>query len=142
MVILVPVGHLLPNQPSEATIRTFSNGSSVPDTESQDWPALIERARSQIIEILEERLQVTDLRGKITWEDVNTPLSCEFAILSKSAWLTRSLGKEKFNLTHGSILGITHDFFNVLAFRQQARHPSVKGAYFVGASTHPGTGVS
>lgn len=27
------------------------------------------------------------------------------------------IGKEKFNLTHGSILGISHDFFNVLAFR-------------------------
>lgn len=44
-------------------------------------------------------------------------------------------------MTHGSILGITHDFFNVLAFRPQSRHPSVPGAYFVGASAHPGTGV-
>lgn len=50
-------------------------------------------------------------------------------------------GKEKFNLAHGSILGITHDFFNVLSFRPQSRHPSVKHAYFVGASAHPGTGV-
>ena len=56
--------------------------------------------------------------------------------------IVTSVGKEKFNLTHGSILGITHDFFNVLAFRHQARHPSIKGAYFVGASAHPGTGVS
>jgi hypothetical protein len=39
-------------------------------------------------------------------------------------------------------LGITHDFFNVLYFRQAARHPTVKKAYFVGASAHPGTGVS
>jgi phytoene desaturase (3,4-didehydrolycopene-forming) len=53
----------------------------------------------------------------------------------------RCAGKEKFNLTHGSILGITHDFFNVLAFRHQARHPRLNGAYFVGASAHPGTGV-
>lgn len=51
------------------------------------------------------------------------------------------VGKDKFNLTHGSILGITHDFFNVLSFRHQARHPSISGAYFVGASAHPGTGV-
>jgi phytoene desaturase (3,4-didehydrolycopene-forming) len=29
----------------------------------------------------------------------------------------------------------------VLAFRPKTRHPSIKGAYFVGASTHPGTGV-
>ena len=51
-------------------------------------------------------------------------------------------GRDKFNLTHGSILGITHDFFNVLSFRHQARHRQIKGAYFVGASAHPGTGVS
>lgn len=51
------------------------------------------------------------------------------------------VGKEKFNLAHGSILGITHDFFNVLSFRPQSRHPSIKSAYFVGASAHPGTGV-
>lgn len=50
-------------------------------------------------------------------------------------------GKDKFNLTHGSILGISHDFFNVLSFRHQARHPNVKNTYFVGASVHPGTGV-
>ena len=51
------------------------------------------------------------------------------------------IGQSKFNLTHGSILGITHDFFNVLAFRHQPRHPSLSNAYFVGASAHPGTGV-
>lgn len=55
--------------------------------------------------------------------------------------LTHNIGKDKFNLTHGSILGITHDFFNVLSFRPQARHPTVPSAYFVGASAHPGTGV-
>ena len=32
-------------------------------------------------------------------------------------WLMSEVGKDKFNLTHGSILGISHDFFNVLAFR-------------------------
>lgn len=52
-----------------------------------------------------------------------------------------SSGKDKFNLTHGSILGISHDFFNVLAFRHQARHPTLRNSYFVGASVHPGTGV-
>lgn len=38
-------------------------------------------------------------------------------------------------------MGISHDFFNVLAFRHQARHPTLKNSYFVGASVHPGTGV-
>jgi phytoene desaturase (3,4-didehydrolycopene-forming) len=30
---------------------------------------------------------------------------------------------------------------NVLAFRPTTKHPTYKDCYFVGASTHPGTGV-
>ena len=41
----------------------------------------------------------------------------------------------------GSILGLSHSFFNVLSFRPQTRARGFPGAYFVGASTHPGTGV-
>jgi len=96
------------------------------DGKTQDWPALVEQARRQVIKTMETRLGITGLRERIIWEEVNTPLT----------W------KEKFNLAHGSILGITHDFFNVLSFRPQSRHPSIKSAYFVGASAHPGTGVS
>jgi phytoene desaturase (3,4-didehydrolycopene-forming) len=99
--------------------------SSGSGNKTQDWPALVEQARQQVIETMETRLGITGLRDKIIWEEVNTPLT----------W------KEKFNLAHGSILGITHDFFNVLSFRPQSRHPSIKNAYFVGASAHPGTGV-
>jgi hypothetical protein len=44
---------------------------------SQDWPAMVEKARQQIIGILEERLGITNFRDMITWEDVNTPLTCE-----------------------------------------------------------------
>jgi hypothetical protein len=30
---------------------------------------------------------------------------------------------------------------NVLSFRPTIKHPEIDGCYFVGASTHPGTGV-
>nr|XP_018261260.1 uncharacterized protein I303_05696 [Kwoniella dejecticola CBS 10117]OBR83418.1 hypothetical protein I303_05696 [Kwoniella dejecticola CBS 10117] len=125
IVVLVPVGHLHSISKQEEGLRTFANGSQVPDKETQDWDALVDRARKQVVEVMEGRLGISGLKDKIVWEGVNTP----------QTW------KDKFNLTHGSILGITHDFFNVLSFRQQARHPSLKGAYFVGASAHPGTGV-
>jgi len=119
LVVLVPVGHLIPGSADKVGNPAKGNKAS------QDWPAMVEQARTQIISTLEKRLGITGLREMIKWEDVNTPLT----------W------KEKFNLTHGSILGITHDFFNVLYFRAPARHPTVKNAYFVGASAHPGTGV-
>lgn len=76
IVILIPVGHLLPSSSTDK-IRTFKEGSSVPDTESQDWPALVERARQQVIDIMEKRLGIEDLRSHITWEGVNTPLTCK-----------------------------------------------------------------
>jgi phytoene desaturase (3,4-didehydrolycopene-forming) len=132
LVVLVPVGHLSPGK----------KGSD-PDDEGQDqdWPGLVERARKQIIEIVEERLGMTGLRDMILWEEVNTPLTCKLPCIEYLR-MADTTGREKFNLTHGSILGITHDFFNVLSFRHQSRHPKLSGAYFVGASAHPGTGVS
>ena len=69
LVVLVPVGHLSPGK----------KGSD-PDDEGkdQDWPALVERARKQIIDIVEERLKITGLKDMITWEEVNTPLTCKW----------------------------------------------------------------
>jgi phytoene desaturase (3,4-didehydrolycopene-forming) len=73
VVVLVPVGHLIPNHDS---LNTFTKGASSPNKETQDWDALVERARGQVIETMEKRLGITDLRSKITWETVNTPLTC------------------------------------------------------------------
>ena len=46
--------------------------------DSQDWEALVERARKQVLEVMEQRLGIEGLRGMITWEEVNTPLSCQY----------------------------------------------------------------
>lgn len=44
---------------------------------TQNWDELVERARGQVITTLESRLGITGLREKITWEGINTPLTCE-----------------------------------------------------------------
>ena len=49
--------------------------------------------------------------------------------------------KEVFNLDKGAILGLSHSFFNVLSFRPSTKHAGIDRLHFVGASTHPGTGV-
>lgn len=85
MVILVPVGHLLPSSKEGETMKTFSKGSDVPDLDTQDWPSLVERARKQVIESMESRLGITGLREKITWEEVNTPITCKFSHKSRSS---------------------------------------------------------
>lgn len=114
VIVLVPIGHLQRSKTGD--------DDGLPD--ELPWGEIVDRAREAIISTIEARTGCT-LRAAIKHEMVNTPLTWE----------------EKFNLDRGSILGLSHNFFNVLWFRPKTRSPEVKGAYFVGASTHPGTGV-
>nr|OQO32308.1 Phytoene desaturase [Rachicladosporium sp. CCFEE 5018] len=171
VVVLVPVGHLLDN-PAAASpthLNGSANGhvngsiksaspSSQPGLESsqnpQDWPAMIALARNTILATIKARTGA-DLAPLIINEISNSP----------HTW------RSTFNLDKGAILGLSHSFFNVLAFRPSTRARKahwvdgkfgsgvlercvqvildcfrgegrdVKGLYFVGASAHPGTGV-
>lgn len=118
VVVLVPVGHLLEHD-SET-----HRGTPRSDGITQDWDAMVALARKTILRTIEIRLKIS-LDEHIVHETVNTPPS----------W------KNTFNLDRGAILGLSHSFFNVLCFRPKTAHPDIDGLYFVGASTHPGTGV-
>ena len=118
IVVLVPVGHLLSNS------QEIHKGTPSSPTKQQDWNAMVATARSTILETMESRLNVS-LTPHIVHEVINTP----------PTW------KAAFNLDRGAILGLSHSFFNVLSFRPKTKHPSISSLYFVGASTHPGTGV-
>lgn len=85
---------------------------------------MVQMARDTILKTIEARLNIS-LGAHIVNEVINTPLT----------W------KSTFNLDRGAILGLSHSFFNVLAFRPKTKHASIKDLYFVGASAHPGTGV-
>ena len=87
--------------------------------------ALIGERGREVREFLENDLGPDGLRDAVVKEIVNTP----------ATW------KETFNLDKGAILGLSHSFFNVLSFRPSTRCPGVEACFFVGASTHPGTGV-
>jgi phytoene desaturase (3,4-didehydrolycopene-forming) len=113
VVVLVPVGHLVKDR----------FGEFIRDHEA--WDVHISHTRDFVLNVIEARTGVKGLRKKIVSESVETPLS----------WET------KFNLDRGAILGLSHSFFNVLSFRPKTRHSELRGLYFVGASTHPGTGV-
>lgn len=118
VVVLVPVGHLLDNDDDK------HEGTPSASRSTQDWDDMVAIARKTILGTIETRLKIS-LREHIKHESVNTPPS----------W------KETFNLDRGAILGLSHSFFNVLSFRPKTSHPDIKGLHFVGASTHPGTGV-
>ncbi|TVY37640.1 Phytoene desaturase [Lachnellula occidentalis] len=120
IVVLVPVGHLLNSSASTP----ISSAKGLPK-EELDWPALIASTRASILSVIQTRTHCDALEPLITHEMVNDPITWE----------------DTFNLDKGSILGLSHSFFNVLAFRPSTRARGCKGCYFVGASTHPGTGV-
>lgn len=86
---------------------------------------LIKLARSKAIKTIESRLNLTNFEDLIEVEEINDPRT----------WQT------KFNLWKGTILGLSHSILQVLYLRPRTRSHLFKNLYFVGASTHPGTGV-
>ncbi|KAI0007019.1 hypothetical protein F4779DRAFT_527696 [Xylariaceae sp. FL0662B] len=124
IIALVPTGHLLESRGS-ARQGVVGLPREKEQAQEQEWPALVERARRAVLSTVAARTGCEPLADLITHEIVNDP----------SVW------EAKFNLDKGSILGLSHSFFNVLAFRPGTRAKGFKNAYFVGASSHPGTGV-
>ncbi|KAI9700897.1 MAG: ATP-binding cassette transporter CGR1 [Bogoriella megaspora] len=124
LVVLVPVGHLLPSPDPNSEIHAGTTPGAPPAASTQDWESMIALARRTILATIASRTGV-NVEASITYEALNSPLT----------W------KRKFNLDRGAILGLSHSFFNVLCFRPATRHAKIRGLYFVGASTHPGTGV-
>lgn len=86
---------------------------------------LLKTARAKVIKTIESRLKIKNLEELIETETINDPRT----------W------QAKFNLWKGSILGLSHNITQVLAFRPKTRSHLFKNLYFVGASTQPGTGV-
>jgi phytoene desaturase len=100
LMVLVPVGHL-------------------DDTRSQNWEALVDRARETVFERIARQVGVNDLRQHIKFEIVYTPQD----------W------QKQFNLVKGSAFGLSHNFLQVGYLRPHNRHPRYKNLYFAGAST-------
>jgi phytoene desaturase len=94
------------------------------DDRSQDWDALQDRAREQVFRRLRS-IGISDLEGHIKFEEAFTPIS----------WAQRH------NLARGATHGLSHKLTQMAYFRPSNRHRQFRNLYFVGASTHPGTGV-
>jgi phytoene desaturase len=90
----------------------------------QDWAQIRDEARRQVFRRL-ATLGITDLESHIKFEVNFTPLS----------W------RKRYNLTRGSTHGLCHNLTQLGYLRPHNRHASYHNLYFVGASTHPGTGV-
>jgi phytoene desaturase len=94
------------------------------DRVEQDWEALQKRARAAVFDRL-AAIGASDLEQHIKFEVSYTPHD----------WLTR------YNLAKGAAFGLSHNFTQVGYLRPRNRHARYGNLYFVGASTHPGTGL-
>ncbi|HEX9068613.1 MAG TPA: phytoene desaturase family protein, partial [Ktedonobacterales bacterium] len=90
----------------------------------QDWPALQARARAAVLSRLSE-IAMPDLERHIKFEISLTP----------QHWATM------YNLDKGAAFGLSHNFTQVGYLRPHNRHDRYGNLYFVGSSTHPGTGL-
>lgn len=97
----------------------------VPNLKSEvEWEKAVPKIKRRVLERM-KTIMGADLADKIETEAVFTP----------EDFLTR------FNLTDGSAFGLSHYFFQSGYFRPHNVSREVKGLYFVGASTYPGSGV-
>lgn len=90
----------------------------------QDWRELRDRARGHVFRRL-AALGIADLESHLLFEVTYNPLS----------W------RRRYNLVKGFTHGLCHNLTQLGYFRPANRHGRYHNLYFVGASTHPGTGV-
>lgn len=90
----------------------------------QDWAEIRDRARQQVFRRF-KTLGITDLEDHLKFEVNYTPLS----------W------RKRYNLMKGSTHGLCHNLTQLGYFRPHNKHSRYHNLYFVGASTHPGTGM-
>ncbi len=91
---------------------------------SQDWPSIQSRARDFVLRRL-ARAGLGDVAKHIRIERSTLP----------GDWQSR------YNLPGGSTHGLSHKLTQMGYFRPHNHHSRFRNLYFVGSSTHPGTGV-
>ncbi len=94
------------------------------DKGGQNWSEIRDEARQHVFRRL-RTLGITDLQSHIKFEETYTP----------PFW------RKRYNLAKGSTHGLSHTLTQLAYFRPSNRHQRYQNLYFVGASTHPGTGV-
>lgn len=110
--------------PGQDTLTAIVPVGHINEAKEQDWRQLRDVARQHVFRRL-RTLGITDLELHIKFEETFTP----------PAW------KKRYNLVKGSTHGLAHTLNQMAYFRPSNRHPRYENLYFVGASTHPGTGM-
>jgi phytoene desaturase len=110
--------------PGQDTLTAIVPVGHLSENGDQNWGKLRDEARQHVFSRL-RALGITDFEAHIKFEETYTPLS----------W------RKRYNLVKGSTHGLSHTLTQMAYFRPSNRHSRYQNLYFVGASTHPGTGI-
>lgn len=110
--------------PGEDTVIAVVPVGHLDDAQKQDWRLIRRRARQAVFNRL-ALLGIDDLQEHLKFEVNYVPLS----------W------RKRYNLMKGATHGLAHTLTQLGYLRPHNRHAHFHNLYFVGASTHPGTGV-
>ena len=94
------------------------------EAEPQDWKDIRDRVRKVVLNRLRQ-IGIIDMEEHIKFEVRYTPPD----------W------QQRYNLSKGSTHGLSHNLTQMGYLRPHNRHKRYQNLYFVGASTHPGTGL-
>jgi phytoene desaturase len=94
------------------------------DTTEQNWAEIRDQAREKLFDRL-AKFGISGIKSHIKFEISYTP----------PQW------QKRYNLIKGATHGLSHNLLQMAYFRPHNRHAQYHNLYFVGASTHPGTGL-
>jgi phytoene desaturase len=110
--------------PGQDTLMVAVPVGHINPTAPQNWSAIQAKARQSVMQRLKD-MGIGDLADHIKFEVCVTPRD----------W------QDKLNLTRGASHGLRHNMMQMAYLRPGNRHKRYRNLYFVGASTHPGTGL-
>jgi phytoene desaturase len=124
LFVLVPAGHLTNAEFGMPGTREVGEERAKYMQQPQDWAEMKYKARAAVLRRLAS-MGMPDLEEHIKFETAYTP----------RVW------QSLYNLERGSAFGLSHNFLQVGYMRPHNRHARYGNLYFVGSSTHPGTGL-
>jgi phytoene dehydrogenase-like protein len=113
---LAPIGH--------DTVTVAIPVPHLDEDNPQDWEALKVQSWRYILKRFQE-ISIFNFDEHVKFKICYSPMD----------W------KKRYNLTKGSAHGLSHEIFQMGYLRPKNQHPCYRNLFFVGASTHPGTGL-
>jgi phytoene desaturase len=110
--------------PGQDTLVVIVPIGHLSDTRERNWEGVRDQAREIIFNRL-AKFGIPGIESHIKFEISYTP----------PQW------QKRYNLVKGATHGLSHNLQQMAYFRPHNRHARYHNLYFVGASTHPGTGL-